>query len=519
MSIEPSGRSVRSWASVVALLACASGCGRQEAPAPTVPPSSSLDLVPELRAVGELSDLQLEEMLVEPRPGPWWGDREALDRSRISAAHILVAHAQSDPGATVLGAVLGRNRRPRGAALRLALALKRRLDTSKAEWSALAAYHSDDLITRDHNGELGAFMPRTLQPKLLDTLGTLPEGGIAGPIETDAGLHLIKRVPVPAQRSLAADVIRFTLPDGADPRATLQRAFQLRQRLDQGSLGFEQATAQYPEAELSDFGLWSTYEQGPSVLLHQLARMEDMELLGPLQTPNGIEIYRRTTASPRGRYVLSRVIVPHIGAARSAFASEPKAQAQAQRLASELLDRLRASPSTFDELVRAHCDGTHCGSVLDSWTRGRNPLLEPLAVSLQVGRIHSELVTTPLGFEIIRRESETRYSAPRYRFELPRPPRRNVEALVRELDPRVISGATRLLAQEAVSHLGLEGEPAERFGLVMDALVLGLGEEQAAARSAAVAQARSELLALLGPAQHARFVDFRKQWLLERLPY
>ena len=61
------------------------------------------------------------------------------------------------------------------------------------DFSSLVATYSDDLGTKDRQGNLGKFGRDKMVKPFADAAFALPVGGVSAPIETPFGFHVVKR--------------------------------------------------------------------------------------------------------------------------------------------------------------------------------------------------------------------------------------------------------------------------------------------------------------------------------------
>lgn len=100
----------------------------------------------------------------------------------------------------------------------------------------------------------------------------------------------------------------------------------------------------------------------------------------------------------------SQIIVSYQGAA-NAPSTVKRTKPQAEQLAHQLVEQLRANPAAFAGLARAHSDAptASLGGILGAWKRGQMPApLERAVERLEVGRV-SGAIETPAGFQILLR--------------------------------------------------------------------------------------------------------------------
>jgi hypothetical protein len=151
---------------------------RPRAPAPRLPPGLWVALL--ALACGPAAPEGPREL---PPPAPLPADAPA----RVAARHLLVSWSglPSAPSGV---------RRSRAEALARATQLRARLDAGEP-LADLAREASDD-PTAAQGGDLGAVHRGLLVPHVESVLFALPEGGVAGPVESEFGFHLLRREPL-----------------------------------------------------------------------------------------------------------------------------------------------------------------------------------------------------------------------------------------------------------------------------------------------------------------------------------
>jgi parvulin-like peptidyl-prolyl isomerase len=107
---------------------------------------------------------------------------EAIVSEKISASHILIAHADGDRS---------RVTRSKEEALETIEKIKAELDDG-GEFAALAGEHSDCPSGKD-GGDLGSFGRHAMVKEFEDAAFALEVGDASGVVETPFGYHLIQR--------------------------------------------------------------------------------------------------------------------------------------------------------------------------------------------------------------------------------------------------------------------------------------------------------------------------------------
>jgi len=127
------------------------------------------------------------------------GQRDRVLRSWAHAAHIFFAWPEDG----LHGAPLSAVREQRRAA---AEAAYRRLQAG-VDFAAVAAEVSEDRETAGAGGDLGPVAAGHLGAEFSRALFALAPGGVSGPVETQAGFHIIRRLPL-ADGDIAAALAR-----------------------------------------------------------------------------------------------------------------------------------------------------------------------------------------------------------------------------------------------------------------------------------------------------------------------
>ena len=139
-----------------------------------------------------------------------------------------------------------------------------------------------------------------------------------------------------------------------------------------------------------------------------VARLPAGGISGPVETIFGFHVVQRHRVLPNIKVSASHLLVAYKGALR-AGAAVTRSRQEAQARAEKLLLQLGSAPDTFAGLVREHSDGPRAtdGGPMGIWTVGRNkkpPVFDRVLSALQVGQVAGELVESPFGFHILKRE-------------------------------------------------------------------------------------------------------------------
>lgn len=101
----------------------------------------------------------------------------------------------------------------------------------------------------------------------------------------------------------------------------------------------------------------------------------------------------------------SHILVPYKGA-QSAPADTSYTKEEAQKMATEIIGKLKKDPSQFEEMARMYssCPSSKTGGDLGTWNKGQMvPAFDEAIEKLKVGEITDKPVETPFGFHVIRR--------------------------------------------------------------------------------------------------------------------
>jgi peptidyl-prolyl cis-trans isomerase D len=281
--------------------------------------------------------------------------RKAMTEASVSAAgkeerrasHILLKLPQ------------GADAQAEKAALAKAQALRTQLQAG-ADFATLARKNSEDPGSAAQGGDLGFVSRGALAKEFEQTLFALKKPGeLSAPVRTSYGLHLIKLTGMKAP-SAAPATTRAKVESEIKARKAEERFFELSEKFH--NLVYEQTDSLKPAAELLGLKIetsdWFTRAGGGSGIVAEPKIIEaafDPEVLGQGRNSNTIELGRNTLVALRIAAHEPRSLRP-LAAVRSEIEKTLLAsalQAEAERLAQEVLGKLRAGES-FEAVVRQY---------------------------------------------------------------------------------------------------------------------------------------------------------------------
>ena len=141
-------------------------------------------------------------------------------------------------------------------------AAQSRAQAADADFSALAAELSDDIGSAGFGGDLGYTSGDVFPVEMEEVIATLAVGEVSGPVETDAGTHLLKLTDIRGGSTRTFDDVRFELEMRVrDERASVELVKKVEALRD---LAFNAEDLAGPAAELD-----ITVEQIESITRNQ----------------------------------------------------------------------------------------------------------------------------------------------------------------------------------------------------------------------------------------------------------
>ena len=320
--------------------------------------------------------------------------------ARVAVEQIVVLHAPRE-----------RPRRPREESLRRAKEVVEKVRSGTLPFDVAVREYSDAPDASPRGGYLGV-IERTdksfTDARYHQVLFSLEVGEVSDPLESPAGFHIFRRVPI-REWSGSHILIQFTgcerapLELGRTREEALALAKQVLAKARGGRTKFAVLAERHSEAPGAEnggaLGIFGPYEILPS-LEHGIAALKLNAISGPIETALGFHIVKRT---PIERRRVAQILVRFKGAAFDAGVSRHKDEAR--RRAETILERARRPSADFAELAKRFSeDGTGAtGGVLRAFGRGEmEPAFEEAAFGLEVGEL-SALIETQLGFHILFR--------------------------------------------------------------------------------------------------------------------
>jgi peptidyl-prolyl cis-trans isomerase SurA len=197
--------------------------------------------------------------------------------------------------------------------------IRQRLD-SGADFAALAKEVSE-ASDRANGGELGLRSADRYPPLFVDAVGSLPVGGVAGPVRSSAGFHLLKLLDKKQAgdqlstitQTRARHILLKPSPRLSEGQAR-QRLVEFKRRIEAGQADFAQLAREFSEdgsaQDGGDLG-WTS----PGAFVPEFEQVMDMlrpgQLAEPLQSRFGLHLIgvlerREVQLSDRDRRELAR---------------------------------------------------------------------------------------------------------------------------------------------------------------------------------------------------------------------
>ncbi|HKP63430.1 MAG TPA: peptidylprolyl isomerase [Polyangiales bacterium] len=338
----------------------------------------------------------------------------------VSAAQILVTHQESQPAGFLHHVHPASRTKAQAAAL--AQSLRSELKRDPSRFAALAASSSDDRVSAEIGGELGAFRAVSVMQPIADALGYLEVGEISRVVETEVGFHILKRLPMPQDErfSFSRIVIKHEQSNGwkrADRPVvphTREEARALAEliaaELAREPARFVELAREHSESDDvsrdGDAGEYSRYEElgADFVMMERIRQLPVAQVSRVYETAMGFEIAQRTAPAVREELAANIITLPYQGSQIERYMPVRRTRARAKSAAERVLRELERQPELFAERRLEYCDAIYCNAVV-AWQRGRElPELERVVGALSVGQLAAEPIDTPLGFLVARRE-------------------------------------------------------------------------------------------------------------------
>jgi hypothetical protein len=367
-------------------------------------------------------------------PGRWRDRIALLNDYYVSLAHIFITHNQSNTLALASywpwTGDWPSHPRTRDDAFELANKLSSALRSNEATFESAVAQWSEDPITRSYDGNYGVIRSPNLMPELLDAYETLSDGEVSKPIESLAGYHIIKRVPVPAEEHLWSRrlTVMYAPVAGWERKGrtitrTREEARQLAAELSQRARAkpdeFIDLIAKYSDDISAEVG----GDAGPSSNLggkldvatrQTLARLEPMEISEALDELTGFTIVQRLPERALDARAFDSFTVPFEGELNGApvHRSVDEARALSEQVARDLATR----PSQFAAAKAQFCAEERCESEGPLVTDGSSyPTIYRRLAELSIGEVSVRPEPCPVGMLVYQRVAvpATATAAPR----------------------------------------------------------------------------------------------------------
>ncbi|HVS09075.1 MAG TPA: peptidylprolyl isomerase [Planctomycetota bacterium] len=265
-------------------------------------------------------------------------------------------------------------------------------------------------------GVLGTFCPGMLAPPLDKFLFQAEEGEMSQPIETEAGFHVAQRIE--------RDAGCLQILVGGTGDEAQARAAKLLERLRAGESFAELAREVSDDpASAARGGQLALFQRGSEDSLIKAAafRARVGEVIGPVESPLGLHILKRVEPSAidpdlaEDVFARVRAILVAFDGAAGADPALRRTHAEAQRLAQDLAERIRAGED-MAVLAREHDDsGARERGGDQGWVRRRTSAV-PEFFDRLFKRPRGELigpVASTAGWVILRREDGAAADGPR----------------------------------------------------------------------------------------------------------
>lgn len=504
-----------------ALVAIGTGCDARNKPAPTEPSSKHEGAQP----VSSQDDAIVDALQPYPR-GRWRLGAESLQRVVLFPSHILIRYQDAELGAGVMRYPewnpFHESTRTRAEARALALKLAQQLRADPALFPQLAKHYSDDTVTRELGGQLGATSAPELGAAYLDALAALRWGEVSHAFETGAGFHIVRKDAPPEVQLVAGERLTIAyrtatpllsgyIERSRDQALTMAHQLVVSARRDPSSFGA--LIDQYSEAKSTDLtrqtGVWSTREPGlASLEILALSRVREGEITDPIDTFTGLQILRRIPATDTTRYAFEalRLAVPE------RLPMEQRAEGE-QRV-TQVQKALAADITRFDQLR-----GEHCCVPVEQFTAWKMPaVVERALASLSIGELSVTPVRTEFELFFLRRVDPAAQppSEPPL-FELPDAPP-NVDNLVIGGEGKAVARSLRMLTVSARSLLQLEGARDRAFGKACERLASTVESSASPQRrKVELSRTKAELNKILGIDGYEQYMAIAAQWAADEL--
>jgi hypothetical protein len=463
--------------------------------------------------------------------GPWrLAPSRELRRVVLWVSHILIRHEETrDDGFTIFRTVDWMPdgpppKRTKQEALRLAQRIAGELEADPNAFDRLVLQYSEDLSSRDRQGSLGGQGATQFDARILDALQATVPGTPVGPIETHHGYHVFKQLVPPEEQWVAGEhiVIRYVGTIDADTRGPAPRtrvqALELAAQILRSNEPFGVLVARYSEAPDRErggsLGTWSTRAPGANGReVGLLSEMQVGEIAGPLDTPTGIQILRRSEAVVRPTLAASLLELRYDPTAPG---DDPRSRASAQTLARQLTKRLKADPNAFEQLQREHC----CADRPRQWTEGKGEVgLDEAVSQLRVGAIATEPISLDYRYVFAKRIATDPLREPGSSLlELPRDATPDIEAIIRHSTSEALAQQVQALRSAALTDKAVADRWLGALNTALEKLEAGFASAKTAdERVQAKQRVDRDLEQAIGAVEYERYQRFMRSWVEQRV--
>jgi hypothetical protein len=410
----------------------------------------------------------------------------------------------------------------------LAERLAEQAEQAPERFPELARQFSEDPVTRDRGGALGAMAASDLifWPWVLDALAATKVGAVTRVLETEYGFHVLRREAPPKERTLSGAHIVIVHVDapfvqlvagGKVPTRPRAEAFALAQQVYELARtrpgDFERLVQEYSGHEdaerAGDFGTWSTWE--PTPLSREVATLQELEVgqvAAPIDTLFGFQIILRTKNRPRPEYAMDEIQI-EFDPLRPA--SDSASKASRLSLAQQTVRQLIEAPGRFAEMQAKYC----CRDAVPvRWIDGRDtPAIATALAGLKPGQIALLPIESNLRYSIVKRLEPSSLRKPSATvFELPAPKDIRLEDMIIEQGSAFTATQLEAAISRTVSALQLGTEVRDALEQQQQELSrrFKAAETLEEALSAATAFGKSQKAALK-PAEYAQYQAFVRE--------
>lgn len=349
-----------------------------------------------------------------PAPKPPAAPTKAPPETATYPIRHLFIEAREKPRSPTRGP------RTRDEARAVAEATVARLRAPGADFAAIAAEVSDDLLTAagEAFGGFRSFWAGD-EPAVVEAAAKLPVGGVSDPIPAPAGFHVIQRLTRDEGRAIEARVVApmeglllrwHELDEKAEPRRTKPDAYaeaaDAANRLRAGA-EVERMVLEIPGVRTFALPIRKGGIPGWDAFTEQALAAAPGEWLGPIETADGWAVARR---QPYVRAGVRHLVVTH---RESPGPSKRERNSEEARLiATRALERITLDPAAWDRVVAETSDepgsrvvGGYLGDFTTTAEPGHRmaPEIERELMRMAPGTRSTEVVESRFGFHLFWR--------------------------------------------------------------------------------------------------------------------